>query len=414
MANVKGGLTGGLGGAASGAAIGSAVPGIGTAIGAIGGGLLGGLGGLFGGGDDTAPQMPNIVDPVTGQQIAQAGQQTQSGLAQMQSFVDALNGQNGIAHQSQVYDQLQGVANGTGPNPAQAMLNQATGANVANQAALMAGQRGAGANAGLIARQAAQQGGAIQQNAAGQGATMQANQSLNAIGAAGNMANQMVGQQANAIGNYNQFAQGNQGQILNAAGQYNNTVAGGQGNVNTNNQAVAGRNADFTGGLLNGAGAAATAIGGAKKQPLTTPVQGVPMAGGPMDAGGGAAPQMVAAQGGMVPGPSSFVGRHLAGMPQMLAKGGQVDALVSPGERYIDPKQLKEVASGKKSPMKAGEKISGKPKVGGAKNDYANDTVHKKLEAGGVVLPRSVTQAKDPSAAAAKFVQAILSKQGLK
>lgn len=93
--------------------------------------------------------------------------------------------QNTYASQGNTLDQLQGIANGTGPNPAQAALNQATGQNVANQAALMAGQRGAGANVGLMARQASQQGAATQQQAAGQSATMQAQQQLNAIGAMG-------------------------------------------------------------------------------------------------------------------------------------------------------------------------------------------------------------------------------------
>lgn len=437
--------TGALGGAASGAALGTAImPGIGTAVGAIGGGLLGS--GILNS-DPTAPEMPPIVDPVSGQQLGDAQSQvnqaqgnTASGLAQQQNFVNALNAQNGIGNQSQVYNQLQGIANGRGPNPAQAMLNQATGANVANQAALMASQRGAGANAGMIARQAANQGAAIQQNAVGQGATMQANQSLNAIGAAGNMANQQVGQQANAVGNLNQFSQGAQGlaqsqqnNLLNAQGSYNNALTGGQGNVNNNNQNVAQMQANQTGGLLNGAGAAATALGGMKGTAPTTTSGGFNTSGGTnnVDLGntGGAAANSInpetiqaasaggmtmAATGGQIPGPSSFVGRHLANKPQMLAHGGTVDAMVSPGERYLSPKELKKVEQGKKSPMKAGEKIPGKPKVGGATNDYANDTVHKKLQAGGVVLPRSVTQDKNPSAAAAKFVQAILSKQGLK
>lgn len=431
MANLKGAATGALSGAASGAAIGSVVPGIGTAIGAIGGGLVGAIAGGSSGGDDTKPQLPPIVDPVTGAQIANAQHGVNSGLDQQQGFVNAVNAQNGLANQSQVYNQFQGIANGTGPNPAQAMLNQATGTNVANQAALMASQRGAGANAGLIARQAAQQGAGIQQNAAGQAATLQANQSLNALGAAGNIAGQQVGNQAQAISNLNQFQQGNQGQILQAASNYNNAVTGAQGNVNDANQKEAARNADFAGGLANGAGAAAVGIGGAFKGSPNTVSGGFNTSGGTstVDLGntgnapantinpgtiqaisvGGAA---MAATGGMV-GPSSFVGRHLSGKPQ-YAHGGQVDALVSPGERYLSPAAVKQVADGKKSAMSAGERIPGKANVAGNKNSYANDTVGKKLQEGGIVLPRSVTQSKDPGAAAAKFVQAILSKQGLK
>lgn len=82
------------------------------------------------------------------------------------------------AQQANTAAQYQNIANGTGPNPAQAMLNQSTGQNVQNQAALMAGQRGAGSNVGLMAREAAQQGAATQQQAVGQGASMQAQQQI--------------------------------------------------------------------------------------------------------------------------------------------------------------------------------------------------------------------------------------------
>jgi len=101
------------------------------------------------------------------------------------------------AQQAAFVNALQGQVAGTGPNPAQAMLAQNTGANVANQAALMAGQRGAGANVGLMARQAGQQGANTQQQAVGQGATMQAQQSLGAMGQLGGQLNQMQGQNVN-------------------------------------------------------------------------------------------------------------------------------------------------------------------------------------------------------------------------
>lgn len=126
------------------------------------------------------------------------------------AFVNALNGQGGLNNQSQVFNQqaalqaqqqglvgqLQGVADGTGPNPAMAALNQQTSNNISQQAALMASQRGAGANAGLLARQAGMQGANIQQQAAGQAATLQAQQQLAGLGA--------IGQQQQAIGNTQQ------------------------------------------------------------------------------------------------------------------------------------------------------------------------------------------------------------------
>jgi hypothetical protein len=95
-----------------------------------------------------------------------------------------------------------------------------------------------------------------------------------------------------------------------------------------------------------------------------------------------------------------------------MAKGGKVPAMVSPGERYLPPSEAKKVVDGKKPAMSAGEKIPGKPKVSGAKNSYANDTVPKTLEAGGIVIPRSVTQGKDAQSQAHKFVAAHFKQRG--
>lgn len=96
----------------------------------------------------------------------------------------------------------------------------------------------------------------------------------------------------------------------------------------------------------------------------------------------------------------------------MAAEGGKVPAMVSPGERYLPPSEVQAVKAGKKDPMEAGEKIPGEAKVKGAKNSYANDVVPKTLEAGGLVLPRSVTQSKHPHWAAMKFVQAHMAQGG--
>ena len=98
-----------------------------------------------------------------------------------------------------------------------------------------------------------------------------------------------------------------------------------------------------------------------------------------------------------------------------LAKGGKVPALLSPGERYLPPKAVEKAEKGA-NPMKLGKKVPGTPKVKGAKNSYANDTVKATLDEGGIVLPRSVTQHKNPDWAAHKFVRDIMAKnrQGLK
>lgn len=453
--------------------------------------------------------------------------------SQQQNFVNALAGQNGLANQSQVYNQqqglatqLQGVANGTGPNPAQAALNQATGQNVANQAALMAGQRGSSSNVGLMARQAAQQGANIQQQAVGQGATMQAQQQLAGMqmlqgqqANMANMANTQIGQQQAGLTGLNQNALQNQANVY-----------GLQSNANSANASVAGTNAgsqaNLMGGVMGGIGSAMNMFGGSGGGAAGGAGGDIFSGGGDAIGGGSAASSlgdmgtMLAAQGGVVQmaaggqpsfdplmsaqnapqvqtldqpktsGPQSNVGKMFndsgpsapaksasssgAGMSQMLgtglklgeklvsgiaksdfihglgsmvsgigsgvtnvagagdaivggapaaaeglgseaavmaaAEGGQVPALVSPGEIRIKRKDVKQVAEGKKSPL-AGEKIKGKPKVGGAVNSYANDTIPKSLNEGDIILPRSVTQSANPHWAAHKFVSAIMAQK---
>jgi hypothetical protein len=298
-----------------------------------------------------------------GANMAQANQaqgQVQSGLSQQQQLINALNGQNGIGNQSQVFNQLQGVANGTGPNPAQAMLNQATGQNVSNQAALMAGQRGASGNVGLESRQAAMQGSGIQQNAAGQAATLQANQSLGALGQEGGIAGQQVANQMGATQNYNTLAQGNQGQLLQSL-QGQNAANEGISATNANNSS------QFLTGLIGGAAGS----GGASSM----------------------ATALAAAKGGVVSmgditpprGKNSRVyGDHM-GQVHAMYHGGTMD-------------------------MQTGGPVPGQPNV--MRDSPQNDVVDAKLTPKEIVLPLSVTQAEDAPAAAAKFVADTLRKQG--
>ena len=473
-------------------------------------------------------QTPATVD----QANAQYGN-VQGGLLQQQNFVDAVRAQHGLQNQSDVYNQQMGIANGTGPNPAQAMLANSTGQNVASQAALMAGQRGSGANAGLLARQASMQGANIQQQAAGQGAALQANQSLNALNQAGGLATNQANQQANSTNQYNQNALAGQQNVLGAIGANNNARVGMQSNINTTNGALAGGVAHQQGNMLGGMMGGLGSVGGMFKG-LGGGAGGIgasaggPMAGGAGDAIGGGAGEaigdgvsMVAAQGGMVPrryadggdviandqtpmmsqpmpqapttGPQSNVGKafmqqqddsspavsvaapimsgenHLSSLPRadgqteagaehaengallgtvgglaggffgsmfggpvggiagsqagkaagkyiggQMAEGGpvkdqsgKVPALVSPGETYLNPDKVKDVAKGA-NPLAVGEKIPGKPKVKG--NSYANDIVPKDLAPGGIVIPNSIMQSKDAEKKAAAFVAAVLRK----
>lgn len=432
-----------------------------------------------------------LVNPVTGEQTTQAYNNAQTGLQQQQAFLQALQAQNGLGNQASVFNQLQGVANGTGPNPAAAQLAQATGNNTANQAALMAGQRGAGQNVGLIARQAAQQGGANQQNAAGQAASLQASQSLNAMGQLSGIANQQVANQQNAVAGYSQAAQNEQQNLLNSVAQYNNAAVGNTSSQNSANGSLAntivGGQFGLAGGAAKGAsgGAAAGATGGKvgashignnprmyadggqvapgstnngpgfveqhilggmqsnapsnqapapqssgnKFQFAQTAQGGGQQVGESINSGlmaagkglynmfkgpGDQSPSDAAMSGGYagrsdMAGPSAQNMDDAGAATMAMAKGGKVDAMLSPGEKYLNPREVKAAEQGR-DPLSMGKKVPGKAKVKG--DSLKNDTVPAKLEEGGIVLPRHVMESKNPHWEAHKFVSAILAKEG--
>ena len=279
-------------------------------MGAIGG-MLGTAGGAAGTGF-ARPEAENIVNPVTADQLSQANTGVQGSLGNQQALLQALQGQNGIGNQSQVYNQLQGIANGTGPNPALAQLNNTTGQNVANQAALMAGQRGASSNVGLMARQAGQVGGNLQQQAVGQGAALQAQQQMNAINSAGGIAGQQVNNQVGQTNANTSAQQAYQQNLLNAQGQYNASKVGMQSNINNVNGQLAntmlGAQQQLIGGAMQGAGMAMMAADGGEVPDTSTPTFTSAKSGG-----GGAA--------GMI--------SKLAPMAAMAAEGGDTQAFDS-------------------------------------------------------------------------------------
>lgn len=389
-------------------------------------------------------------------------------LERQKAFTSALAAQNGIGNQSAVFNQLGDIVSGTGPNPAMAALNQATAANTANQAALMAGQRGAGANAGLIARQAAMQGGANQQAAVGQGALMQAQQSLNALNMQGGIAGQQVGQEANANQALMSGTQNEQQNLLNAIAGQNNAAVGMRSNQNSANAGVANTVAggqqkfgqDVFKGVTSGAGkflglahggeVPAYAEGGPINfMPMSVPSITTPTitTQGPVlskaaqyiqnqqnnalpntsaqpmpnntDQSGDQSGVTQAISGGinklfggdssaaMAGGPMDAGNTAPVGM--MAAHGGKVPAMVSPGEMYLPPEKAQAVAQKNASPME-GERIPGKAKIKG--DSLKNDTVAKTLEEGGVVIPRSIMESKDAAKKAAAFVTAHLAKNG--
>lgn len=388
-----------------GAAIAGAVASAGTAAVAGGVSALAGAGvnaltkGLSGNkGPESAFASPQVQQAMEAQQAA-AGRTT-GALNQQQGLADQLAAQGGIQNQSDVYAQQQALAGqlgamaqGAGPNPALAQLQQATGQNVASQAALAAGQRGAGANAGLIARQAAQSGAGIQQQAVGQAAQLQAQQQLNAIGALqqqqgmlGNLATTQVGQQTGAIGNLNQYAQGaqglaqqNQAQMLQGA-QANQAAQQKEGQYQqTNTQQLAG-------GISSGIGSAIQSGITGSKAPTSQPAGSI-YGAGRTDEGG----FIKKAEGGQIGMPAimkeNYKGKSRIG-GLLMAEGGMIHN------------------------MEAGGHVPGKAEVGGAKDSYKNDTVKALLSPGEIVLPRSVTQSKDPAEAAKRFVAAIKARKG--
>lgn len=357
--------------------------------------------GIFSGKKGSNFQAGNVALDNAGvgsEQTGLANNQVQSSIEQQQNFVNQLQAQQaGVAAQQQglgnlndIYAQQQAVANGQGPNPAQAELAQATGANVANQAALMAGQRGAGQNVGLMARQAAQQGGALQQQAAGQGATMQAQQSLAALNQLGGLANsqaaigsQQVGEQQGALGQLGAQANAQQQNLLNATNQLNQNKVAMQSNMNNANQATAATNAKNQQGILSKVGGAVSKIAGGL---IGGPV-GAVIGGGDYKSGSSGGDQQQAAA-PLQTGPATTVSDNPFGISNQTMNaydGGVAD-------------------------LKEGGKVSGKAQVKG--DSIKNDTVPAMLSPKEIVIPRSITMHPNAPELAAQFVREHLKKGG--
>jgi hypothetical protein len=380
------------------------------------------------------------------QELNSAYGQAQGGLGAQQSFAGALSGQGaqGMNTQGALTGQLQGVINGTGPNAAQAALNQNTAQNVANQQAAAAGQRGASSNVGLMERNAALQGANAQQQAVGQAATLQAQQQLAAQGQLQNLAANQINQQGQAISGVNTSAQNEQNTLQGANTALNNANVGMQSNLNNVNSTTAQGNQassnGLIGGLLNGASSIVSSIlskGGVvgrdgKKVVAVTfhpthmvhhydgggsvnvnfddanyspvPSESSPnigsmnptneaqawQSGGSKGGGVGGAIAGLAAL--MAKGGNVCNGPHQSHVANFLAQGGAVPAMVSAGERYLGPDDVKRVVEQGDNPLKLGHEFKGKAKVKG--DSLKNDTIPATLEEGGVVIPRHVMNKK--------------------
>lgn len=464
------------------------------------GGMFGTAGGQMGTGI-AGPEGAPIQQAVNPAQAQQVYGQTQDALAQQQALLNALNMQNGMGNQSsvfnqsqdlanalsqangigkqnQVYGSLQGIAgqqqglanqyqqiaNGQGPNPAQNMLNQATGQNVANQAALMAGQRGAGANVGLMARQAAMQGAGIQQNAAGQAATMQSQQQLGALqglgaqqqamagtqtaagqlagtqlgaqqaqqGAMANQAAQQVQQQMGATTTLNQAQQAQQQAILGAMANQNQAAVSNQNSINAANAGVTQTamqgQQGMIGGIMQGGAAAmgaAKAHGGmitpmANGGTVAPPDPAAPASafgqflqgwGGGMNTAPMAAPEAAAPVSGsrsLSKGSSDMTAALASRMRGPGAPAGPNDMPNAPQPIIGAAMQ----AYGGLSARGGGVAAKNTAQQASKKGDsYSNDKIPTVLSEGEIVLPRSVTMSKDPARSAADFVRKVIAKR---
>lgn len=253
-------------------------------------------------------------------------------------YTNAGNGLNELALA------LKQQMNGGGPNLANQQLQNTTGQNVSNQAALQAGQRGASSNVGLMSRQIAQQGGQLQQQAAGQ--------------AASNRLAQQLG------------AQSQLGGVLSSEGQLGASVLNNSNNIGSQQgQQNAKMNQDLISGISGGlsGGMFKFSAGGLPEQ----------------------SPQM---SHGFL---SNFLSGNRPEMPvQMMAQGGANRLPFAPITDYRQGGQVQAQNLSQKA-VKPG-------------NDYANDKIPAMMSEGEVVLPREVTQSPNAPQMAAHFMQQVM------
>jgi hypothetical protein len=324
-----------------------------------------------------------------------------------------------LNHENQLAQALYTQSQGGGPNPAQAMLNNSTGANVANTAANIAGARGASGNVGLMARQAANAGAGIQQNAIGQGAALNAQQQLGAQGALSSL----YGQQGSQIQGEQNANTALYGAAAGANNAQNNTNVSNYGQMQNINSGVAAQNASATNNTLGGfLGAGGSAVGALLAKGGTVPKPGGKIAlpahlksvvelyhphmlasGGfiqvgnyAVPEGGGVAAGMQGAGGGL----KSLIGG--GGSDSDAGGGGAGGALAGMGAGME--------AKGGEINISAGGKVPGKAAVKG--NSYSNDTTLAMVSPGEIVIPRSITQGENAPEKAAAFVAKELAKHG--
>ncbi len=282
--------------------------------------------------------------------------------------------------QQMLHDILSASANGQGPSPAAAEYAKNTGDNIAAQTALMAGTRGGGANVGLLAKQAGQAGGQIQQQAASDAAILKANEQI--------AARQQLQQQQALMGGQNIAEQGVGLNLLNTGAN----AQSNQNKANIENYGMAqGINAKTS---QNNADAVNSRQGGLLKA--------LPMIGG-LFSKGGEVPDHIHQMAKLVHpqhfDSGGFVQEYRNSGPKQEEKSNSMGDIME----ILGPMLM--AAGG----MKNGGKVPGKASVKG--DSVKNDTVPILVSPQEVVLPRSVTQAKDAPSKAAEFMRHLQDKK---
>lgn len=227
-----------------------------------------------------------------------------------QQYLQTMADQQGAIYggQQQLASQLQNLAAGQGPNPAQLQYQQNVGQNIAGAQGLMSSQRGI--NPGLAAKMGMNAANQANLQAANQAAQLQAQQQLGAMQGLGSLYGQM---QSGNLGYQNLYNNANQNaQQLNAQAALGNQAA----------------RSKLIGGIMQGASAAASHYKGGE-------IQG-------MFDGGMAGPQSsvgkMFAQMAMGGGVEMLQGGHVPGRAQVSGdspKNDTVPAILSPGEIVI-------------------------------------------------------------------------------
>ncbi len=407
-------------------------------------GIAGTVGSVLGTNNNFQATGANITPGTNVAQLNSAYTGAQGALGQAGNLVGTLNPgvAEGAGSQGFLTNQLTKQAQGIGANPAQAQLNQATGQNIAQAAALAAGTRGAGANAGLVAENAARQGAATQQGAIGQSATLQAQQQLAAQQQLQGLAATQVNQGTGAVQLANQAQQNEQNILQGANTAANNAAVSMQGNINTTNAAVAAGNQNADQGVIGSIGSGIKSIGGAiaglfaeggavgkPSMPLDPHMHEMASIYHPHYAGGGEVWQpsnpvqspIVNLGGPNMPAYTGDFGKSGSGPSAPSAPAGQTSTTqgYGPGSQAmaggagdaggvtdmmseLGPAGMMAAQGGKVPNYKTGGKVPGKAKVG--HDDYKNDTVSAKLSPGEVVMDLDTLKDKGKLGQMARFV----------